>query len=434
MTNIDKQVKEILDRVKAKYKDMAKAQIVKALAQFKELQPLAENYVNEFGEYKDMFSLSGTIPVEYKNNVYNIPIQMYLPDEFPYKVPICYVRPTLSMSINVSDTVDSSGKISLPYLSSWNKTCELKKLIETIAIRFGTVTPLYHKNGPKPSASNTSYPTNIPPASSQPTSYPPSFNANQSLPYPSQNTSYPSSVPSVAQTPYPPYPPSNPPYAGYPYKPANYLNMPTPASYNPIKPPVPPPPPVYNNNNNQQRAPAPAYNSNYSDETIKPEFLQMSLISAVQDKARKRYLEYKEQFDAEINSLKRTENDLEMGANLLSNIITDAEIETENIRKYTIEIKQKTGQISENLNMLKHREKADIQDSVVPMAPLYRQIMQLFSEELAMQDFIYYLNEGLSHKTVSLESYLKQIRVLSRRLFMTRALILKCRETANLRT
>ena len=60
--------------------------------------------------------------------------------------------------------------------------------------------------------------------------------------------------------------------------------------------------------------------------------------------------------------------------------------------------------------------------------------MQLFSEELAMQDFIYYLNEGLSHKTVSLESYLKQIRVLSRRLFMTRALILKCRETANLRT
>ena len=449
MSNIDRQAKDVLERVRAKYRDIAKTQIVNALTKYKELTPIADKYVNEFGEYKDMCSLTGTLPVLYKQNTYNIPIQVYLPDDFPYKEPICYVRPTPVMSINVSETVDSSGKINVPYLTSWRKGSELKMLFEVIALKFGTVTPVYNKSsGMRPASGSFSqttpggggYPTTLPPVQNQQQPPYPSYNtpnASSSLPYPTQN-SYPNSIP----TPYPQAiataATNQPQFSPYnPYTPSGYVNMPC-ATFpnNQVnKPPVPPPPTAYAS---YQQQPRPAqqtqFTSNYSDETLKPEFAKMSLISAVNDKARKRYFEYKEQLDAEIDSLKQTSNDLEKGKGQINGIVLDAEIEIENIKKYTQEIKQKTGQINENLSKMKHREKSDIDDAVIALAPLYRQIMQLFAEEMAIQDLIYYLNEGLSHKTVSLESYLKQTRVLSRKLFMTRALILKCRETANLRT
>ena len=455
MTAIEKQTKDVLDRVKAKFKDLSKAQIVNLLNKYKELQPKAEKYVDEVGEYRDLCSISGTIPVEYRGKHYNIPVEMYLPEDFPYRAPICYVRPTPLMSINVNETVDASGKINHQYLASWSKTSELKNLVSAIAVKFGEKTPLYNKNTGNvrpPSGgqmnSTPGYPTNgAPVASAQPLSnvqYPSYSQSNPSLPYPTQNT-YPNAVPSGAHMPTP-YPPvisnaSNQPYGSYnPYTPAGYSNMPTPSLYNnQQRPPIPPPPSIHAANYNQARPVSSQVaqqipNSNYSDETLKPEYVKMSLISAVSDKARKRYAEHKDTIDAEIDSLRRTLNDLERGKSQINEIIVDAEIEIENIKRYTSEIKQKTGLVNENLNKMKHREKADAQDAVIPLAPLYRQIMQLFAEELAIQDLIYYLNDGLRHKTVNLESYLKQTRALSRKLFMVRALILKCRETANLRT
>jgi ESCRT-I complex subunit TSG101 len=449
MSSIDKQTKDVLERVRAKYRDLAKAQIVNALSKFKELNPAADKYVNEVGEYKDMCSLTGTIPVQYKLKYYNIPIQVYLPEDFPYKEPICYVRPTPVMSINVSETVDSSGKINIPYLASWRKGSELKALIDLIAQKFGTVTPLYHK-----SSSNNGV-AQIRPASGSfsqtsiaspgyPTALPSMPNQQATPPYPSYtqpnqpSLPYPSSIPNSVSTPYPPIMPpssSSSQYSPYnPYTPSGYANMPAPTPFNnQVKPPVPPPPTAYTSYQ-QPRPTQPSFTSNYSDETLKPEFAKMSLISAVNDKARKRYYEYREQIAAEIESLKQTSNDLEIGKKRIDGMILDGQIEIENIKKYTQEIKQQTGQINQNLNKMKHREKSDIEDVVIALAPLYRQIMQLFAEEMAIIDLIYYLNEGLSHKTVSLESYLKQTRVLSRKLFMVRALILKCRETANLRT
>lgn len=40
-------------------------------------------------------------------------------DTHPQNAPLCYVKPTADMSINVSMFVDHNGKIYLPYLHDW---------------------------------------------------------------------------------------------------------------------------------------------------------------------------------------------------------------------------------------------------------------------------------------------------------------------------
>lgn len=52
-------------------------------------------------------------------NIYNIPICLWLLDTYPYNPPICFVKPTSSMTIKTGKHVDANGKIYLPYLHEW---------------------------------------------------------------------------------------------------------------------------------------------------------------------------------------------------------------------------------------------------------------------------------------------------------------------------
>lgn len=83
----------------------------------------------------ELVNLDGTIPVAYKGNLYNIPICIWLMDTHPKNAPLCYVKPTTSMSIKVSMFVDQNGKIYLPYLHDWNVShlviCVFLLLIES---------------------------------------------------------------------------------------------------------------------------------------------------------------------------------------------------------------------------------------------------------------------------------------------------------------
>lgn len=49
-----------------------------------------------------------------------------------------------------------------------------------------------------------------------------------------------------------------------------------------------------------------------------------------------------------------------------------------------------------------------------------------------MEDVIYYLGEALRTNVIDLELFLKHVRQLSRKQFMLRALMLKCRQKAGL--
>ena len=158
----------------------------------------------------------------------------------------------------------------------------------------------------------------------------------------------------------------------------------------------------------------------------------MSLISAIQDKVRMKIFELNSVKQVEIDSLRKVSQDLQDGERTLNGLIHEAEIEADTLQDLTAELKRKSAQANEAINRMQHRDKADIEDAVVTPAPLYRQIMNLFAEESAIQDLLYYLSQGLQRQTISLDVFLKQVRILSRRQFMVRATMQKAREKAAL--
>lgn len=72
----DKLVNDLLTKCQYKYKDMSRRDISSALSYFKELSPKIDRHVYQNGMSKDLLSLLGTIPVNFRNSVYNIPVQV----------------------------------------------------------------------------------------------------------------------------------------------------------------------------------------------------------------------------------------------------------------------------------------------------------------------------------------------------------------------
>lgn len=432
MTSSERILNDLLAKCSYKYKDSTKRDIIAALSYFKDLSPKIDRYVYPTGVVKELVCLLGTIPVQIRQAVYNIPVQIYLSDTHPYEAPIAYVRPTPEMSINVSETVDNNGQIKLPCLNEWNHhNSDLYMLLNLMSIKFSEQTPLYSRPTRNPvvasastsaigksyASSNTPpYPSDTRPVYTATPPYPadtrPSFSSTP--PYPADSRfSFPtnSPYPTASVMSYPtPYPPSNNPY--YP--------MPTAHAYNPMKS-------ASNPSINQATA-----RVSYPDDTIKPEHYRMSLISAVQDKIRTKFKDACEEKLAEIDSLKRVNYDLESGQTTLNTLIKEAENECINIEHLTSELKLKTNEINESLKQIKHRENTSVEDVVVTPAPLYRQMLQLIAEEMAIQDLLFFLSEGLTHKTIDLDNFLKQVRFLSRKQFYLRATLNKARQLADL--
>lgn len=410
----DKQITDLLVRCNYKYKDQTKRDIQSTLSYFKELNLLVDKYTYPNGQSKDLVTLNGTIPVTYKNSRYNIPVQLFLSDAHPYTPPLCYVRPTPEMSINVSDHVDANGRINLPVLREWNyPSSDIYMLLSVMAMKFSEQSPVFAKR--QGSQQQQVY---------QPRQTPYPIVGRPEFPsYPSGG-GYPSSATKT------PYPVTNNPYYPMPQvgqTQPSYLSSNSGSSIGAVRTAGSNPP----STSYPSSTPYPL-STQQSFDTIKPEHIKMSIITAVTEKANNRYLELYSLKTAEVDSLKRVRDDLEMNQNQLNNYVAEIENEILNINNLTIELKEKTAQISDKISQTQHRDSADIEDAVVTPAPLYRQLMKLYAEESSIQDYIYYLGEGLQSRSISLEVFLKQVRFLTRKQFMLRATMQKARERAAL--
>lgn len=71
-------------------------------------------------------------------------------------------------------------------------------------------------------------------------------------------------------------------------------------------------------------------------------------------------------------------------------------------------MKRKDEELSEALEKMENQsENNDIDDVIVPTAPLYKQILNLYAEENAIEDTIFYLGEALRRGVIDLEVFLK---------------------------
>ncbi|CAG8451437.1 3087_t:CDS:2 [Diversispora eburnea] len=72
------------------------------------------------GKSKVLLCLHGTIPITYLSTLYNIPVDFWIPTEYPKVPPIAFVVPTSSMLVRPSRNVDVSGRCYHPYLHQWS--------------------------------------------------------------------------------------------------------------------------------------------------------------------------------------------------------------------------------------------------------------------------------------------------------------------------
>merc|ERR1719326_483984 len=110
------------------------------------LQPQVE--WSPFRRGEQHLKFKGTIPIHYKGNQYNIPVEIWLDYNFPNSGPVAYVTPTANMAVAQNNKyVDKSGRVYLQYLHQWNKNSRLTDLIVEMTSCFSMSPPVYSKPG-----------------------------------------------------------------------------------------------------------------------------------------------------------------------------------------------------------------------------------------------------------------------------------------------
>ncbi|KAK3932066.1 Tumor susceptibility gene 101 protein [Frankliniella fusca] len=382
------------------------------------------------GSTKSLLNLKGTVPVPYKGTNYNIPVCIWIMDTHPNNAPLCYVKPTSDMVVKISRTTDHSGKIYLPELHLWDPRQPdlLPNLVKAMIAAFSKEPPVYAKprevsqqqqqaNQQQSSSSNFApYPTQpympVPSGAGNPP-YPPANSVYNSVPYPPAS-SYPGGFPapysgynSGSGSAYPPYPTGGTqlPYHPFPSYPAG---------------PMPPSSTPQNSGIDSGTG------------TITEEHIRASLLSAVEDKMRRSLREQSSRARDELDILRQTESELRAGKNRLDQILIRLSKEQEELDKNISMLKDKEEELSKATERLSDQE-VDVDEAVTTTAPLYKQILNSYAEEAALEDTIYYVGEALRRGVIDLEVFLKQVRSLSRRQFMLRALMQKCRQKAGLK-
>ncbi|KAK1802257.1 hypothetical protein P4O66_021915 [Electrophorus voltai] len=407
-----------------KYRDLTVREITNVTTQYKDLRPVMDNYVFNDGSTKELLSLTGTVPVTYRGNIYNIPICLWLLDSYPYNPPICFVKPTSTMMIKTGKHIDANGKIYLPYLHEWkHPQSDLFGLIQVMIVVFGEEPPVFSRP-----TTQTQYPA-------------------------FQTAGPPNCMLKLPAASYIPNPPGSPFTQSHSANPGSHIHV---STFNDVSNakacitnsiccihlvsfrgfqgyPYPAGGSGYPTTSGATQYPPTTPGGPSRDATIGEDTIRASLVSAVSDKLRWRMKEEMDRAQAELDALKRTEEDLKRGHQKLEEMVTKLDQEIADVDKNIELLKQKDEELTAALDKMEnHTENNDIDDLIVPTAPLYRQILSLYAEENAIEDTIFYLGEALRRDVIDLDVFLKHVRLLSRKQFQLRALMQKARKTAGL--
>jgi len=124
-----------------------RSDISKLLARFPSLRPKEETFVTNEGDSYLLVSLVGTVPITFRANQYNIPLEIFVVKAYPDQAPLCFVRPTRGMEIRPRHKhVDSAGQCYTDYLSHWRPTrSDLLGAVADLQALFSSDPPVYSK-------------------------------------------------------------------------------------------------------------------------------------------------------------------------------------------------------------------------------------------------------------------------------------------------
>lgn len=425
------ELKELIRRARLQNVDKATDDLLGALTNFPDLRAEIVNFQfpNEGPRYT--LSITGTIPIQYKNSKYHIPVSLYFFNDHPYRGPYCYVRPTASMRIRVSAHVDDKGRIFLPYLTEWSYPgYDTLGLLQVMTITFQEKCPVFSVvSQPQSSAPQNPAPNSHPYPSDSfaPTQHPPYPTPGITTPYP-YSTSQMMPQPQPSGTAYTPYPSTAQPGYQPPYPPVNRFSTPSVDSltHDAHQLSIP-----------KQNAGSGGYG--YSNNTLQPSHVRISLISAIEDRFRTLVSDKLGTTSAEIQTLESDLRTLSSGKQKLRGMLD--KIEKEQAQMDSILSVYETKKTELN-NALKSAEEAAIngngsgglkpEDAIDAPTPLYRQIVKCYVKDNAIDDTIYFLGTALKNQKITLPIYLKAVRELSRKQFKERATLFKARQKSGL--
>ncbi|GAA96744.1 uncharacterized protein L969DRAFT_54417 [Mixia osmundae IAM 14324] len=158
-------LQQVLDPYR--YRDQVYTDVDRTLQLIPTLSPKTDSYTYDDGRAVLLVCLSGTLPIGFRGQTYNIPVAIWLPHLFPYHPPMVYVVPTSSMVVRPSKQVDPSGLCHTTYLTAWQSKpegCNLVDLIESLKALFSKEPPLYAKPASEVSRASTPSPRTATPA------------------------------------------------------------------------------------------------------------------------------------------------------------------------------------------------------------------------------------------------------------------------------
>lgn len=431
---------------------LAYSHVVQTLTEVPSLKVRTKVFMYPDGRPDLLLSLYGTVPTTVNSTQYRIPVEIWLPKQYPLEAPFAYVTPTDSMVIQPGNHVDANGRCYHPYISYWrneDSDASLLGMIRVLQQVFAREPPVYARRTPAPASASAISPAsfNAPPSQSQPHSPVPVHSA--APPY--EHTPSPVPAPAQIHTPHMHSnvsPPQRPPLPPAPGTPSGSSNNDAPA-----KPPKPPKysyelsQPVHDHtpvtrdllsSPSQQfgggarggiapgassSAPVPRP-PNPEKELLLDQLCQRYdyLVSNVVQK----------EVDTDNDALRQTEALLVWMDSTADKEMADLDLLLSRCDDNEKILKDRIASAKALIADVSKREPPNIDDLICAESIPHNQLYDAVCDDLTIEDTLYALDRALDADRLPLSAYLKHTRALAREQFMARALSLKIAEATGL--
>ncbi|KAJ4484753.1 Vps23 core domain-containing protein [Lentinula edodes] len=419
------------------------------------LKVKSDVYTYDDGRTHLLLCLHGLLPINYRDSTYHIPVDMWIPFNYPRGPPIVYVVPAQGMMVKNSKFVELSGRCDVAnyegtkgsWLDRGEKRTETRPglvgLIDALIAWFGKDPPVYSRAAQNPQPSPAPAPSSTRPpfpnhAGPRPSS---SFSNHAGPPPPTYSPPpappRPAFIPSTNWTPQPPpilqtcsaapIPPATAPWTpGHPPPPR--------IQSAPIQPPMqsmiiqsPPPPPSIpppdlldsdDPNPGPEFRPSPA-------PPLPPNPILLSLHSSVHAKLTSALQSLQTSLHHSSEHLRKMQDDLLRGEPAIKDEIARLEAVKAVSHNVSSRLRQTIEAAERNVQVLRDKGDVSVDELICGPTIVHNQLIDLVAEDNAIEDTIYHLHRALNSGSIDLDRFLKTTRVLAEEQFMKRALIEK---------
>ncbi|KAK1412250.1 hypothetical protein QVD17_33343 [Tagetes erecta] len=337
------------------------------------LQHKTATFTHNDGRSVNLLQSDGTVPMVFQNVTYNIPVVIWLMETYPRHPPLVFVNPTRDMVIKRNHNfVNPSGLVSIPYLQNWiYPSSNLVELARSLSSYFGSDPPLYsqRRQNPNPNPNPS-----------------PSFNVSGSQGLVSSGSIRPAIPPRS-------YPPS-------PY--------------------------VSSGGGGGGRIPSPSPPQRMGSFEDPAEVYKRNAINKLVENVHSDVVQLRKTREGEMEGMFSAQSVLRQRGEEVSNGLREMQDEKEGLEQQLQMVLMNTdvleGWLRENEGKLgRGLSDLDVDDAIVPLDSLSKQMLECTASDLAIEDVVYALDKSVQEGCIPFDLYLKNIRFLSREQFFHRA-------------